>query len=323
MTEATNTEAKAPKPQTVVDDMDSRRIFDTTEAATAYIQKCQTDYVDFAGYPVAAVGLTEEGDFDPAIYNADMRIAVAVLSQRGKTEQNPSDSSRVHCIVIYPTPKLAAILGLPEDVELPKGAALDWLTAIIEKELNHVAVRQLRKTTDAAGIAEAVGTMPTTLADYVTSGRETSSGIMETFNQLWQLIKKAIGSKSKAFALRNLSKRDLLQSIQSANYAAAMHPQLEARVNKKGEAESYFVLAAQFGQALAAQMGLDPAIFDKALENRDERKFTTGDESEDDFDFEQMAAALAKPEPAAEAPAETEVQESDESGDEPTGEVEG
>lgn len=327
MTDAVK-EAKALKQLTVIDDMDSRRIFDDAASATAYIQKCQTEYVDFNGYPIAAAGLTEEGDFDPAVYNDDMRIAVAVLTQRGKTEQNPSDASRVHCIVIYPTPKLHAILGLPADVELPKGAALDWLTAIVEKELNHVAVRNLRKTTDAAGIAEAVGTMPTTIADYVTSGRETASGIVETYNKLWQLIKKAIGTKSKAFALRNLSKSDLLKSIQSASYAATVHPQLENRVNKKGEPESLFVMAAMFGQMLAKMESLDPAIFDKALENRNERTFNTGEDESEEFDFAAMAAKLATESAAAEPAAaavepDGEEVEGGESGEEPEAEQEG
>ncbi len=299
--------ADEQKIKTVIDDMESRRLFDTVEDATAYITKCQTDFTDFGSYPVAAVGLTEDGDFDDNVYNDDMRIAVSVLTKRGEGK----DSTSVHCIVIYPAPKLSAILGLPEGVELGNVAGLEWLTGIMEKELNHVAVRQLRKAENAQEIAEAVESMPTTIADYITSGRESTSGILETFNQLWQIIKKGMGAKSKPFALANLSKKELRKAMESASYAATVYPQLETRVNKKGEPESLFVLAATFGQLLAKQESLDSTIFDRMLSQRNEKEISVSDD-EEDFDLEAMAASLAvKDEPAPAA--ETEEAQADES----------
>lgn len=289
--------ADEKKIQTVIDDMDSRRLFDTVDEATAYITKCQTDFADFGQYPVAAVGLTEDGDFDPEVYNDDMRIAVSVLTKRGEGK----DSTTVHCIVIYPAPKLEAILGLPEGVELANVTGMDWLIGIMEKELNHVAVRQLRKAENAQEIAEAVESMPTTIADYVTSGRESTSGILESFNQLWQIIKKGMGAKSKPFALANLSKKELRKAMESASYAATVYPQLETRVNKKGEPESLFVLAATFGQLLAKQESLDSTIFDRMISQRNEKEISVSDD-EEDFDLEAMAASLAaKDEPAKSA----------------------
>lgn len=291
--------ADEKKIQTVIDDMDSRRLFDTVDEATAYITKCQTDFADFGNYPVAAVGLTEDGDFDPEVYNDDMRIAVSVLTKRGEGK----DSTTVHCIVIYPAPKLEAILGLPDGVDLANVTGLDWLIGIMEKELNHVAVRQLRKAENAQEIAEAVESMPTTVADYITSGRESTSGILESFNQLWQIIKKGMGAKSKPFALANLSKKELRKAMESASYAATVYPQLETRVNKKGEPESLFVLAATFGQLLAKQESLDSTIFDRMISQRNEKEISVSDD-EEDFDLEAMAASLAaKDEPAK--PAET------------------
>jgi len=296
-----NTETKQDKALTVVDDMDSRRLFDTTEEATAYIVKCQADYADFNSYPVAFVGATESGEFDPEVYNEDMRVAVSVLTKRG---DGPNTTS-VHAIVIYPAPKLSAILGLADDAELANVPGLDWLTGIMEKELNHVAVRGLRKAENAQEIAEAVESMPTTVADYITSGRETTSGILETFNTLWQIIKKGIGAKSKPFALANLSKKELRKSMESASYAATVYPQLETRVNKKGEPESLFVLAATFGQLLAKQESLDSTIFDRMLSQRDEKTIDVADDA-DDFDLEAMAASLTKKDVSESATATTE-----------------
>lgn len=317
-------DASESKAKTVIDDMDGRRMFDSTDEAAAYIEKCQAEYTDFNAYPVAAVGLTEEGEFDPEVYTDEVRVCVSVLTKRG----DGPNSTTVHCIVIFPAPKLNAILGLPEGVDVPAGVNLDWLTGIVDKELNHVAVRQLRKAEGAQEIADAVDTMPRTVADYVTSGRESTSGLLETFNSLWQVIKKGMGKKSKPFALANLSKKELRKAMESASYAATVYPQLETRQNKKGEPESLFVLAATFGQLLAKQESLDSTIFDRMLSQRDEKEIDVA-EDEEEFDLEAMAKAIAKGEAASESPAPAgepegegeEAGELDESADETEGEA--
>lgn len=307
---------EAPKPKTVIDDMDSRRLFDSAEDAAAYLALCQADFTDFASYPIAPVGVsanedTGEIEFDPEIYTEQMQIAVAVLTQRG---EGPN-SSTVKAIVIYPSPKPDALM------ESAEGQA--WVAALVAKEANHVAVRQLRKAEDGDAIADAIGTMPTTLADYTTSGRESTGGILETFNDLWQVIKKAIGERSKAFALANLSKKELRKAMESASYAAAVYPTLETRKNKKGEPESFFQIAALFGQTLAKQGGKDSTIFDRMLQTRTEKKIDVAtDDDEQDFDFEAMAAKVnAKAaEPATPAEGEAPATEGDAT-NEPTGEA--
>jgi hypothetical protein len=303
----TNAESK---PKTVIDDMAQRRMFNTTEEAESYIAKCKEEYADFSGYPVAVAGLTEEGDFDPEVYTDQMRVGVYVLTKRG---EGPNTTS-VHCIVIAPAPKVAALLGLTdEDTALfTHSAGVEWLTGIIDKEINHVTVRQLRKAENAQEIAEAVESMPTSLAAFITSGRESTSGIIETFNQLWQIIKKGIGAKSKPFALANLSKKELRKAMESASYAATVYPQLETRTNKKGEPESLFALAATFGQLLARQDSLDPTIFDRMLSQRDEKEIAVSDDDEAEFDVEAMAASLAK----KDDPSEQIEQEADAEGEE-------
>jgi hypothetical protein len=311
----TATESKEAKALTVIDDMDQRRLFDSTDEAAAYIAKCQEQFSDFGSYPVAAAGLTEDGDFDPEVYTDDMRVGVYVLTKRG----DGPNSTTVHCIVIAPAPKVTAFLGLTEDdaASFNNAAGVEWLTGIIDKEINHVTVRQLRKAENAQEIAEAVESMPTTLADFITSGRESSSGILETFNQLWQIIKKGMGAKSKPFALANLSKKELRKAMESASYAATVYPQLETRTNKKGEPESLFVLAATFGQMLAKQESLDSTIFDRMLSQRDEKTIDVA-EDEEDFDLEAMAASLAKKD-EAKGDGEQADTSGDESGDEGQG----
>lgn len=288
---------KEPKVLTVIDDMDNRRLFDSTEEAAAYIAKCQADFPDFNGYPVAAAGLTDDGDFDPEVYTDGMRVAVAVLTQRGEG----AGSSTVKAIVIYPSPKLEAVLD--------SATGREWLTGIMEKELNHVAVRQLRKAEDAEAIGDAIQTMPTTLDAYTTSGRESTGGILQTYNDLWQLIKKAIGSKANAFRLANLSKKELRKAMESKAYASAVYPTLEDRTNKKGEPESFFVVAANYGKVLAKAKSMDAAIFERMLATRDEKVIDAADdEDEGEFDFEAMAAELAAPATEGEATDSTDEQ---------------
>jgi len=293
------------KAKTVIDDMAQRMVFNDVDAATTYIEKCQADFADFEGYPVAAVGLTEDGGFDPEVYTEDMRIAVSVLTQRANSAMNPTATSRVHCIVIYPMPTLAAILGA-DVAEFTNPAGKAWLESAIETELNHVAVRNLRKAADAQEIAEAVEGMPTSVADYITSGREASSGILETYNGLWQIIKKGIGQISKPYALANLSKKEQRKAMESASYAATIYPHLETRLDKKGEKASLFAKAAQFGQMLAAEQGLDSTIFDRMLETRESNVIDAAEDTAEEFDFAKMAAGLLKkPEattPATDAP---------------------
>lgn len=305
MTTETETTTTAQKVKTVLDDMPARTLFDSIEAATAFLTAAQGDeeagvagtYADFNSYPVAFTGCTAEGDFDPAIYTDEMQIAVAKLTERGEG----ANSSTVKAIVIYPSPKPEAFMATT------LGTA--WVAAIIAKEANHVAVRNLRKAKDAEDFAAAIENMPQTVADYTTAGRESSGGINEAYNDLWQIIKKAIGQQSKAYALANLSKKEQRKAMESASYAALMYPRLETITNKAGEAKSLFAVAATFGSMIAKQQGKDPAVFDKMLATRDEKTIDVADEDEEEFDLEAMAAALTAPAatgdtPAAEAAAE-------------------
>lgn len=283
MTEQTN--AADSKAKTVLEDMDSRKIFNTVDEATTYLAKCQEDFADFESYPAVTIGFTDSGEFDPEVYNDTMQVAVVKLTEKGSAKEGRE--SQVKAIVIYPSPNPAAVIADP--------AASDWLAGIIAKEANLVAMRPLRKASTHDELSEAMGQMPTSIAEYITSQRETSSGILETYNSLWQLIKKAIGDRYKSFALANLSKKELRKAMESASYAATVYPNLETRQNKKGEAESYFELAARFGIALAKNDGLDPTIFERMLETRNEKAIEVAGDDDDaeDFDIEAMAAKLA------------------------------
>lgn len=286
--DAATTESSAPatpaKPKTVIENMDSRRMFDSTEDAAAYLNKCSEDFADFGNHPQVLNGIDENGDFDPNVYDSNTRVMVAVLANRGEKGK----PSTVKAIVVTPAPKLDAIL----DNESGK----IWLAKIIDKELNHVAVRALRTADDVDTVRDQ---MPLTLADYVTSTRESSGGIMETFNNLFKGLIATLAARSPAFAKARLTKGELKKSFESRAYALEYYSKLEDR----GDKPSLFVMALQLGQREAKNQGMDPAIFDKWLATRDEKALTvaTADEDSEDFELDDLAFAAPDADDSADA----------------------
>lgn len=295
MTEQTETTpAAAPAEKLTISNMPARRVFESTEEATAFLTKCQAELTDFADHPIAPAGFDADANFDPAIYDDSMDVAIARLTERGEGV----GTSTVKAIVIYPSPKLDSVLA--------DDAGREWLTAIMQKELNHVAVRGLRKAATTDDILEAIEQMPVSLAEFISSGRESNAGILEAYTATWQAVKSAMGQKSKAFSIRNFSKKELRKAMDSASYAAALYPELEDRVNAAGEKQSLLALAAGLGSLLCKKQGLDSSIYDKMIESREANSIDIGDEDdeEEDFDLDAMAAAMAPEADDSEAPAE-------------------
>jgi hypothetical protein len=154
----------------------------------------------------------------------------------------------------------------------------------VDKELNHVAVRLLRTADDMETVKDQ---MPLTIADYITSSRESTGGIMETFNTLFKGIIAAVAAKSPIWAKARLTKNELKKAFESKAYALEYYSKLEDR----GDKPSLFVMALGLGKNEAEKRGLDPAIFDKWLATRDEKPLNTksDDDDADDFDLEDLA----------------------------------
>lgn len=298
MADETNTQTAAPtseaKPKTVAEDMPARSMFATPADAAAALNRYSQELSDFGnGHAIIARGITtgenDELNFDPAVYTPDMRVMLATLTQR--QEKGPS---KVTAIVITPAPTLDAILAAD--------GGRDWLQKIADKELNHVAVRPLRNPKEGESLDELSEKMPLTVAEYITSSRESSGGALETFNELARGVIDAIAKKSKPWAKARLTKPELKAAMASRAYASEYYPVLEDRGEGK---ESLFVMAMNFGKTVAAAKGLDPAIFDRWLSSRDQATLATKadeDENGDDFDLEALTFDDSKTEKAA-APA--------------------
>lgn len=271
-----NAESKA---KDVKNDMADRRVFANVEEAGAYIAKCAGEFADFGNYPIAAPGLSQDESgalvFDPEIYTDDMRVMVSVLTQRG----DGPGTSTVRAIVIAPVPSLEAVLANAE--------ARQWLVdKVLDKELNHIAVRQLRK---ADNIDDVVESMPRTLTDYTTSNRE-SGGLLEAYEQLWRSIKNNMGKLSRPWKLANLSKKELRRAMESAAYAEEYYPTLE-----KAKQGSLFVFALNGFIQQAKKDSLEPTIFERWLEGRNEKVIDVADDEDDEFSLEDLAAAMESP----------------------------
>lgn len=259
-TKTEGTESKAPKAKTVAEDMNARRIFPTIGEAVEYLKASAASFADFASYPVAAPAMDENGNFDSAVYNDKTDTMVALLRRE----------SKVKAIVVAPIPKL--------DELLTSEAGRAWADKILHKELNHVAVRQLR---DAEDVTTVIDQIPTTLDAYITSGRE-GGGIIESFNESYKLINAAL-AVVPVWAKARLVKTDLRKAMESKGYALEFFSALENRSDG-----SLFAKAIALGINFAKRKGLDPTIFERWAATRDAKEYKPGDEDEDEIDLNDL-----------------------------------
>lgn len=285
MANETETTPAAEKAKTVAENMSARRVFESIDAAVEYLQATAAAIPDFNSIVeaggLAAVGMGEDGNFDPAIYGEGMEPMVAVLRKQGKG---------VKAIVVAPIPTLDSLLS--------DDAGRDWVQRIIHKELNHVAVRHLRDSEDVSSV---VDQMPTTREGYITSSREAGGGIMETFDELQKQISATLAAKFVPWQKQRLIKTELRKALESKGYALEYYSNLE---DYKGE--SLFALALKLGVSAAKRKGLDPTIFERWAATRDAKAFSVTDEDEDDFDLDSLTDSLLEsgdeaPAPEAEA----------------------
>lgn len=280
------TPAAPAKPKTVAENFPSRRLFANAEEAAAFLNASREGLADFDGQSFAMAGFDDEGNFRSDVYGDGMRVMVAKLMNRGDKDASGNRApSTVKAIVIAPVPTLDSLLA--------DDAGKAWVQKIIDKELNHVAVRDLR---DADKIEDVVDKIPLTREAYISSQRDTG-GIMDTFNELYRSINATLSGKVKSWDKARLIKSEMKKAMESAAYAAEYYPTLEDRGEGK---DSLFVTAIKIGQSAAKRAGLAPDIFDRWLATRDAAKFTPdADEDEDEeLDVDALAADMKLDAPA-------------------------
>lgn len=313
VTNSTATPAAAATPKTKsIMDLRTPIFFATVAEASNYLNKIASeklesgeanpDYCpDFESAPLVLNGVDAEGNFDSNIYTADTEVMFHVLTNRGKVSQDAQGKeikspATIRAIIVTPTPKQSA-------VEADKTGA-DWLTRIFRTQITKAACDPIRT---AENVHVASKDMPLTLADFVTTSRESSS-IMESFDKLFRPILDLFKEKSPAWARARLNKGEFKKALESREYALAVYPNLEDR----GDKPSMFVMAATFALKECKNQSLDPQIWQTWLDTRDETKMTqaeTTEEAGDELDSLDSleGLSLASDEPATEeaAPAAT------------------
>jgi hypothetical protein len=279
------------KPETVGENMDNRRIFPTVDEAKAYLAASAQRFSDFGSVPLAMPGLVKNEDgsvqagedglpvTDEAVYTDSMDVMVSLLKKQGEG---------VKAIVVAPVPKVSVLL------DSDTGRA--FVEKILHKELNHVAVRPLR---DAADVLNFVDQMPTTVDSYITSERG-SGGIMETFDALYKGIDSALGGKFPNWAKRRFIKSELKKAMESKGYASEFYSDCE---DYKGQ--SLFEAAIALGINAAKRKGLDPTIFQRWADTRNQKTYTPDatDEDDEELNLDSLTDALLADESKDAAPA--------------------
>lgn len=313
---------KAPAPKIVAEDMSNRVVFTATydeegnvtrtavEAAQEYLEAQGERLSDFGDQTFAMAGIDivdGEAVWDPEIYTESMDVMVALLRKQ---------KGGVKAIVVAPVPSIQTILG--------DTAARDWMTRILHKELNHVAVRALREAEDVSTVVDQI---PVNLTGYIESGR-AGAGIVETFNELYKAVNATLAAKVPVWAKYRLLKTELKKAMESKGYAEEVYAPLE---DYKGN--SLFVAAIQIGITGAKRKGLDATIFERWLATRDQKKFTgaTTDEDDDAFDFDSLTESMlvedapktdeAKPAELADSVAQSEAAATDDTSAEVAGDA--
>lgn len=266
-------DSKTKKPVTVAEGMDQRRIFASLDDMVAYLTKCATDFSDFGDMTLVLKGADEDGNFDSEVYSNGMVPMVSVLKNREK-----DGPSKVKAIIVTPVPTLDALLAIP--------AGRDWVQDKIDTQLNHVAVRALREAADVSTVEDQV---PLTLEAFISSSRGGGSGMMETFNALFEGLGAAFKKKFPSWAKTRILKADLKKACESKAYAMEWFSTLEDRGEGK---DSLFVMFCQLGIHQAKKAGLDPAIFDKWLANRDAAKLADSADEDEADSFDDLLAEL-------------------------------
>lgn len=261
------------KTKTVADDFPQRTFYATPADAVAFLAKQAEEISDLATVPQKFVGIdvTEEGlVFDPAVYTDQTRVMIVVLKNR--VAQGDTKTSAVKCLLIAPAPTLEAILASSEGTE--------WAQRILDKEINHVAVRNLR---DADNI-DSVQNIPTTLNDYISSAR-ASGGVLDAFNELYRDVSKVMANGFRVWAKFGPKKADFKNALASRSFAVEFFPALEDR--EKG---SLFVAALHLFIRAGEKQSLDVSIFKKWLETRDQTNIET--DADEDTDLEALTASM-------------------------------
>jgi hypothetical protein len=196
--------------------MDDREIFDSLEAAMGKLDKIAATLADpkdpdadpIFGLPVEIRGADPTtGEIDNDLY-AGNRAVLAYVGTRGKNTKGEAVVG-IKGIVLFPVPTLDTFLASEE------GRGL--VGKVLDKELAHVAFRQVREANTSYEFSTGVTAMPVSVTDFATA---SSRGVdTSTFDILWPGLRDAIKERKPELHKLLPNKAVFLNALRSKQFA--------------------------------------------------------------------------------------------------------
>lgn len=252
-----------------INDVSQRSIFPGVEQAMEYIGKL-VDIMGDEQLPLHMFGFqmdsegevtAKEGEEWPEGFNA----AVILLQRQEEVDDGEGGLKKKqipHTILLRPFPTVEQLLA--------DGAGEKMIRSVLEKELNHRAVRPLRT---ADNLAAVLGEVPASIAAFCSSGRESGGAILGAYNDLYAQVHDYVKGKIDRVSRARLIKAEMKKCLENTSYANHYYTALE-------EANDFKTLLSCF-IALGKKKGVDVTIFESWAATRDEQSFD-GAESDDE-----------------------------------------
>lgn len=270
------------KAKTIAD-VPQRSVFPSVESAMTYIEKLvgimdkegETQLpLHMFGYSLDDEGsvLPKEGEDWPEGFNA----AVILLSSQKEVDDGEGGTKKKqipHTILLRPFPTVEQLLA--------DSAGEKMIRSVLEKELNHRAVRPLRT---ADNLAAVLGEVPASIAAFCSSGRESGGAILGAFNELYAQVHDYVKGKIDRVSKARLIKAEMKKCLENTSYANHYYTALE-------EANDFKTLLSCF-IALGKKKGIDITIFESWAATRDEQSFDDVDSDDEDMSTEDLLDGL-------------------------------
>ncbi len=266
-----------------ISDIPQRSVFPTVESAMEYIGKIVAimDKEGETHLPLHMFGFeldsdgnvgAKDGEAWPEGFNA---AVILLQSQEEYINEDKEKKKRQvpHTILLRPFPTVEQLLA--------DSAGEKMIRSVLEKELNHRAVRPLRT---ADNLAAVLGEVPASIAAFCSSGRESGGSILGAFNELYAQVHDYVKGKIDRVSRARLIKAEMKKCLENTSYANHYYTALE-------EAGDFKTLLSCF-IALGGKKGIDVTIFESWAATRDEQSFDSVDAEDETLTTEDLLDGL-------------------------------
>lgn len=263
-----------------ISDVSQRSIFPTVDSAMEYIGKLvELMGEDQLPLHMYGYGMDDEGEVTakegeewPEGFNA----AVILLQSQQEVDDGEGGLKKrqiPHTILLRPFPTVEQLLA--------DTAGEKMIRSVLEKELNHRAVRPLRT---ADNLAAVLGEVPASIAAFCSSGRESGGAILGAYNELYAQVHDYVKGKIDRVSRARLIKAEMKKCLENTSYANHYYTALE-------EANDFKTLLSCF-IALGLKKGVDVTIFESWAATRDEQSFDGASDDEEGLTTEDLLDGL-------------------------------